>query len=120
MKRLLPEINWDYAVIERLNPDDLTTTLIPFNLGKAMLGEDPEQNLVLLPGDVITVFSQDDIQVPVAKRTKYVRVEGEFRVAGLYQTQPGETLRQLVARVGGATPDAYFFGAEFTRERTRA
>ena len=119
VKRLLPEINWDYAVIERLNPADLTTRLIPFNLGKAMLGEDPAQNLVLLPGDVITVFSQDDIQVPVAKRTKYVRVEGEFRVAGLYQTQPGETLRQLVSRVGGATPDAYFFGAEFTRERTR-
>lgn len=120
MKRVMPEINWDYAVIERLNPDDLTTRLIPFNLGKAMLGEDPEQNVVLLPGDVITVFSQDDIQVPVAKRTKYVRVEGEFRVAGLYQAQPGETLRQLVARIGGVTPDAYFFGAEFTRERTRA
>ncbi len=119
VKRLLPEINFDYAVVERLNPDDLTTRLIPFNLGKAMLGEDPEQNVVLLPGDVITVFSQDDIQIPVAKRTKYVRVEGEFRVAGLYQAQPGETLRQLVARVGGATPDAYFFGAEFTRERTR-
>lgn len=119
VKRLLPEINWDYAVIERLNPADLTTRLIPFNLGKAMLGEDPEQNVVLLPGDVITVFSQDDIQVPVARRTKYVRVEGEFRVAGLYQAQPGETLRQLVARVGGVTPDAYFFGAEFTRERTR-
>lgn len=119
VKRLLPEINWDYAVVERLNPDDLTTRLIPFSLGKAMLGEDPEQNLVLLPGDVITVFSQDDIQVPVARRTKYVRVEGEFRVAGLYQAQPGETLRQLVARIGGATPDAYFFGAEFTRERTR-
>ncbi|MEK7877897.1 MAG: SLBB domain-containing protein, partial [Pseudomonadota bacterium] len=120
VKRVLPEINWDYAVIERLNPDDLTVMLIPFNLGKAVLGGDPEQNVVLRPGDVITVFSQDDIQVPVARRTKYVRVEGEFRVAGLYQTQPGETLRQLVARVGGATPDAYFFGAEFTRERTRA
>ena len=119
MKRILPEINWDYAVIERLNPDDLTVRLIPFNLGKAMLGEDPEQNVALLPGDVITVFSQDDIQAPVAKRTKYVRVEGEFRVAGLYQTLPGETLRQLVTRVGGATPDAYFFGAEFSRERTR-
>jgi protein involved in polysaccharide export with SLBB domain len=119
VKRLLPEINWDYAVIERLNPDDLTTMLIPFNLGKAVLGGDPEQNVVLRPGDVITVFSQDDIQVPVARRTKYVRVEGEFRVAGLYQTQPGETLRQLVARVGGVTPDAYFFGVEFTRERTR-
>ena len=119
VKRLLPEINWDYAVVERLNSNDLTPMLIPFNLGKAVLEGDPAQNVVLLPGDVITVFSQDDIQVPIARRTKFVRVEGEFRVSGLYQAQPGETLRQLVTRVGGATPDAYFFGAEFTRERTR-
>jgi hypothetical protein len=34
--------------------------------------------------------------------------------------QPGETLRRLVARVGGFAPDAYLFGAEFTRESTRA
>jgi protein involved in polysaccharide export with SLBB domain len=33
--------------------------------------------------------------------------------------EPGETLRQLVARVGGLSPNAYLFGAEFTRETTR-
>ncbi len=120
VKRVLPEINWDYAVIERLKADDLTTTLIPFNLGKAVLAADPQHNQLLQPGDVITVFSQDDIQVPVSRRTQYVRVEGEFRFSGLYQIQPGETLRQLAARVGGLTPDAYLFGAEFTRDRTRA
>lgn len=32
---------------------------------------------------------------------------------------PGETLRQLVARVGGLTPQAYLFGSELTREATR-
>jgi len=31
------EVNWDYAVIERLNRNDLTTSLIPFNLGKAVI-----------------------------------------------------------------------------------
>src|SRR4051812_6275875 len=31
VRRLSAEINWDYAVIERLNRNDLTTTLIPFN-----------------------------------------------------------------------------------------
>ena len=33
--------------------------------------------------------------------------------------QPGETLRQLVERAGGLTPNAYLFGAELTRESTR-
>lgn len=119
VKRALPEINWDYAVIERLKPDDLTTRLIPFNLGKAVLEADPQNNLLLSPGDVITIFSKDDIQVPVAKQTKYVRLEGELANPGLYQPQPGETLRQLVARVGGLTSDAYLYASDFTRESTR-
>ena len=119
VKRVSADINWDYAVIERLNLADLSTTLVPFNLGRAVLVRNPEDNVALLPGDVITVFSTDDIRVPVAQQTKYVRLEGEFKVAGVYQVQPGETLKQLVLRVGGLTPNAYLFGAEFTRESTR-
>jgi len=33
--------------------------------------------------------------------------------------QPGETLRQLVRRVGGLSPNAYLFAAELNRESTR-
>lgn len=119
LKRTLPEVNWDYAVVERLNRNDLTTQLIPFNLGKAILEGDPQNNLVLQPGDVITIFSKDDIQVPVAKQTRFVRLEGEVVNPGVYQVLPGETLRQLVARVGGFTPNAYLYGSTFTRESTR-
>jgi polysaccharide biosynthesis/export protein len=114
------EINWDYAVIERIRLEDMTTQLLPFNLARAILESDPQQNLPLAPGDVITIFSKDDIQVPVEKQTKYVRLEGELRNPGVYQVLPGETLRQLVVRVGGLTQNAYVFGAEFTREATRA
>jgi protein involved in polysaccharide export with SLBB domain len=119
IRRNLSEINWNYAVVERLSPVDLTTALVPFNLGKAILEGDPSQNILLQPGDVVTIFSVDDIQVPVAKQTKYVRLEGEFVNAGIYRVGPGETLRQLVARVGGLTPNAYLFGSEFTRESNR-
>ena len=118
VKRSFAEINWDYAVVERLNKN-LTTSLIPFNLGKAVIEHDPEQNLLLQAGDTITVFSKDDMQVPIANRTKYVVLEGEFARAGVYQVKPGETLRQLVERVGGFSPEAYLFGGEFTREATR-
>ena len=113
------EVNWDYAVIERLNPADLTTTLIPFNLGKVVMGNDPESNLLLQPGDVVTIFSKDDIRVPMDKQTKYVRLEGEINQAGVYKVEAGETLRQLAARVGNLTPQAYLYGAEFTRESAR-
>jgi polysaccharide biosynthesis/export protein len=113
------EINWDYAVVERIRLEDMTTQLLPFSLAKAIVEGDPQHNLPLAPGDVITIFSKDDIQVSVEKQTKYVRLEGELRNPGVYQLLPGETLRQLVTRVGGLTPAAYIFGAEFTRESTR-
>ncbi len=119
IKRDLNEVNWNYAVIERTNPKNLATTLVPFNLGRAILEGDPAHNLLLQPGDVVTIFSIDDIQVPVAKQTKYVRLEGEFANPGIYSVEPGETLPQLVARVGGLSPNAYLFGAEFTRESNR-
>ena len=119
VKHVIEEVNWDYAVIERLNSKDLTPTLIPFALGKAVIDHDLEQNLLLEAGDVITIFSKNDIQVPVANRTKYVLLQGEFLHAGLYQIQAGETLRQLVTRIGGVSPNAYLFAGEFNRESTR-
>lgn len=118
VKRVAAQINWEYAVIQRFNPQDLTSHLLPFNLGKAIEG-DTEQNLVLQPGDVVTIFSQADMQVPIAQQSKFVRLEGEVADGGVYETQPRETLRHLITRTGGFTPQAYLYGAEFTRESTR-
>jgi protein involved in polysaccharide export with SLBB domain len=115
----VPEIDWSYAVIERMDPQTLTTSLVPFNPGQLILSHDASQNLPLDPGDVVTVFSQADIRVPQAERTKFVRLEGEFKHAGIYSVLPGETLPQLIERAGGLTPAAYLFGSNFTRESTR-
>jgi protein involved in polysaccharide export with SLBB domain len=103
----------------RLNEADLTSELIPFNLRRAIGEPDSDQNIALKPGDVVTIFSQADLQVPVEQQSKYVRIEGEFKQAGVYRVQPGETLRQLVSRIGGFSPRAYLFGSVFTRESTR-
>ena len=115
-----PEIDWNYAVIERQDPATLKAVLLPFDLGKLVLQHDSSQDLALEPGDVVSVFSQGDIRVPIMQQTKFVRLEGEFVHAGVYTTQPGETLRDLVERAGGFTASAYLFGSEFTRESTRA
>ena len=119
IRRAGAEINWDYALIERLDPNDFSATLLPFDLGKAVLDRDPSQNLLLKPGDVVTVFSKGDFGVPVARRTNIVVLEDEFKRPGIYRAEPGETLRQLVLRTGGVTPNAYLFGAVLTRESTR-
>ncbi|HET9165276.1 MAG TPA: polysaccharide biosynthesis/export family protein, partial [Candidatus Angelobacter sp.] len=60
VKHYATDINWEYAVIERMDPQELSTHLVPFNLGKAIVG-DESQNVILEPGDVITIFSQNDM-----------------------------------------------------------
>jgi polysaccharide biosynthesis/export protein len=114
-----PDVDWEYAVIERQSATDLTTSLLPFNLGKAVLNKDPGQDLELLPGDVVNIFSKADIRVPSSQQTKFVKLEGEFAGAGMYSVRPGETLRSLLARAGGLTPDADLFASEFTRDTVR-
>ena len=116
---LFDDLNWDYAVIERLNLNDLSTQVIPFNLGKAILQHDEANNIALLPGDVVTIFSQKDVRGPVARQTRLVSLEGEINSPGVYQLQAGETLRQLLVRAGGFTAQAYVYGLELSREETR-
>ena len=119
VRALAPEIDWNYAVIERLDADTLKATLIPFDLGKLVLQHDTSQDLELQAGDVVSVFSEADIRVPIAQQTKMVTLGGEFTHAGVYTVQPGETFRHLVERAGGLTPNAYLYGSEYTRESTR-
>ncbi len=114
-----PEINWDYAIIQRVNPIDLTSKLIWLNPRKAIIEQDEASNLDLKPGDIVTIFSQRDISVPQADRAQYVVVEGEVMRPGIYKLQTNETLRSVLQRAGGLTPDAYVYGTQLTRESAR-
>ncbi len=116
---LAPDIDWNFASIERIDKQTLTTHLIAFNLGRVVINHDSSSDMVLEPGDVITIFSRADIATPRSEQTKYVRLEGEINMAGVYSAQPGEKLRQLVMRAGGLSANAYLYGLQFTRESTR-
>ena len=116
---LIDEINWDYAVVERINRADLSVSLIPFNLGNVFTNPQGPDNIQLQPGDTVTVFSHEDVAVPMDKRRVFVRVEGEVQVPGVYQMSAGETLQSLLARAGGTTANAYLFGTAFYREQVR-
>jgi protein involved in polysaccharide export with SLBB domain len=116
---LIDEINWDYAVVERVNRSDLSVQLIPFNLGNVFNDPNGADNLQLQPGDTVTIFSQSDVAVPMAKRQVFVRIEGEVKVPGVYQMAASDTLQTLLAKAGGPTSNAYLFGTEFYREEAR-
>jgi len=116
---LINPVNWDYAVIERVNRSDLSVTLIPFNLGAVFTNSNGPDNVQLQPGDTVTIFSQEDVAVPMDKRQVFVRVEGEVNVPGVYQMTAGDTLQSLIAKAGGPTGSAYLFGTGFYREEVK-
>jgi protein involved in polysaccharide export with SLBB domain len=119
LRRNAPEINWDYAVVQRVNPVDLTSRLLFMSPRRVILEHDEESNLELKPGDIVTIFSQRDISVPQTERNRYMIVEGEVARPGVYKLETNETLRSVLRRAGGLTPNAYVYGAQLTRESAR-
>ena len=120
VRSMVDQINWDYAVVERLDKKQLKTQLISFNLGRAILQGDETQNLTLEPGDVVTILSEKDLKLPADRQTRLIRVEGEVIAPGLYEIQPGETMVDLIQRIGGVTPQAYLYGMQISRNSVRA
>lgn len=114
-----PNINWEYAAIDRIDPVTLRAELIPIHLGSAVLERDPRHDILLMPGDQITVFSLEDFRTRSAQRPRFVRLEGEVARAGVYPAAAGETLADLLRRAGGLTDDAYLFGIELKRDSVR-
>lgn len=119
LRRYAPEINWDYAIIQRVNPRDLSSQLVWMSPRKAIIERDEKSNIELFAGDIVTIFSQRDISVPQTERSRYVTIEGEVMRAGVYKLEPNETLQSVLQRAGGLVPDAYVYGSRFTRESAR-
>jgi polysaccharide biosynthesis/export protein len=113
------EINWEYAVIERLDDQDLSTHLIPFRLASALADRASKDNQILKSGDIITIFSRLDLELPMEKHAAFVRVGGEVNAPGIYRVNPGQTLRDVVVQAGGLTSHAYLYASLFTRVSTR-
>ncbi len=113
------EINWEYALIERLDEHDLSTHLIPFRLASAIDNPASADNQLLKPGDVVTIFSRADLELPMEKHATFVRIGGEVNAPGIYRVNPGQTLRDVVKMAGGLTPHSYLFASIFTRESAR-
>ena len=114
--QLTEQVNLDYAVIERFSRETLQYALLPFNLGKILGNPKGPEDLVLEAGDVITVFSNKDIQIPTSRTKAFVRVEGEVNKPGIYPVEPGDNLKTMIQKAGGTTAEAYLFATGLFRE----
>jgi protein involved in polysaccharide export with SLBB domain len=119
LRHYAPEINWDYAIIQRVNPTDLSSKLLWFSPRRAVLEHDETSNLELQAGDIVTIFSQRDISLPEDERARYVVIEGEVARPGVYKLEKDESLHSVLQRAGGLTTNAYVYGSQLLRESAR-
>jgi protein involved in polysaccharide export with SLBB domain len=117
--KLNEEINMDYAVIERFSRETLEVSLLPFHLSRVLATPMGKDDLTLQPGDVITVFTYKDIQVPISRRQIFVRIEGEVNSPGVYQLGSDKNLQQLIQMAGGTTTEAFPFATSLFREEVK-
>ncbi len=113
------EVNWDHAAIQRTAPDTRQTSIIDFDLGKALSQPHGADDPLLQAGDTIVIYAKNDFAQPDRKRMRLMRIEGEVSVPGVYSMPSGSTLQDLIARAGGATPEAYLYGIVLGRESAR-
>lgn len=71
------------------------------------------------PTDVLRVFAPGAVPVQAQIQNEYVRVGGEVKQSGIFLLKKGETLRELVARVGGANDNGYLYATQMNRESVR-
>jgi polysaccharide export outer membrane protein len=71
------------------------------------------------PTDILRVFAPGAVAVQVQIQNEYVRVSGEVKQSGVFQLKKGETLRELISRLGGANENGYVFATQLNRESVR-
>lgn len=81
------------------------------DIGDAVVKNDHAADVVLRPGDVLTIHQLTGWQDIGAS----IIVEGEVAHPGSYSFQAGEHLNEILRRAGGFLPDAYPEGAVLTR-----
>jgi protein involved in polysaccharide export with SLBB domain len=80
----------------------------------AVLAGDPEHDILLNPGDFLTIRRIQDWDDQTT-----VFLDGEVRYPGTYSFYQGETLLSVIERAGGLTDHAFPEGSIFLREALR-
>ncbi|MCF8210149.1 MAG: SLBB domain-containing protein [Rhodoferax sp.] len=88
-----PEVNLDYATVQRLDPLTLRTRVVAFNLQKA-IALDKTENLELVSGDIVTVYAPTD---PGPETENSISISGEI-VGGTrrFVWRPGFAIKDII------------------------
>jgi protein involved in polysaccharide export with SLBB domain len=99
----------DRADLIRVNPDLVTRSSNPVDIGRILDGLSKDVNL--LPGDELRVLALAEVRF----LEKTVQIAGRVKRPGEYRLTEGMTLTDLVLAAGGYTKDAWTKEAEIAR-----
>lgn len=99
------------ADLIRVNPDGVTTRIIPFDLDSLFVARDYNQRLQ--PGDKIFIYNANVDRVT----DKYITVEGEVRSPGKIDLSTNMTPMDAILRAGGFTEKSLRTEVEISRVR---
>ena len=98
------------ADLIRFDNDRITQSIIPFNLDGVLSDKSNKQNIILLPGDEIRVYSET-----VFNTVQSVTINGVVRSPGTYNLKTGMILKDLILEAGGLNDNVYRYRVEVAR-----
>lgn len=108
---VLPKTYLERAHLIRLNADRITTTIIPFDLGRLL--HDGANDMKLAPKDSVIIYGSEVVEV----QNKSVAIFGRVKKPGSYDLRNNMTLADLILQAGGFTEDVDLLQAEISRVR---
>jgi protein involved in polysaccharide export with SLBB domain len=105
----------DLASYDIKNGEKVVTHRVTVNIGRAVDDDDPKADVLLKPGDVLTIHQISGWNNIGAS----VSLKGEVTYPGMYGIQEGEKLSSVLKRAGGFTSSAYPTGAVLLRNQVR-
>ena len=98
------------ADLIRFNSDRITKSIIPFNLESVLSNKNDKQNIILLPGDEVKVYSET-----VFNKVHTVSIKGVVGTPGVYELKTEMTLKDLILEADGLKKDVYRYKVEVAR-----
>jgi protein involved in polysaccharide export with SLBB domain len=103
------QIYLDRADLVRLNPDQYTSRIVPFNLWDLYI--DHVNDTLLLPGDRVIIYPVSTVEFT----DRYVDVSGKVKSPGRYRLSENMKAFDLIMQAGGYTEDAWTVQGELSR-----
>ena len=105
-------------VIVTKNVENRYTRVAEFQGDKAAIQKELS-GLLLKPADIIRLFVPGAIPLEAQSESSFVTLSGAVTSPGVFEITKGETIRELVARIGVSEDNSYVFGTRLTRESIR-